>query len=179
MNYNSTGAMWIGTWEQETVTFGGNTLRLSSCSGLIMAEDDETDSTKMYDDTRTDTTDVQWREWWWWFFWFWINIADFSASYMQVRLQGGFYWSKKGVHIIHECSLYMSIFPLVNSKSNGSNPIPFFNMSRYSKYLFQVVYIPSKIVMKKYFWIKKLNSKVICGIIFFSKFQIYQFHFFK
>ena len=31
----------------------------------------------------------QWREWWWWIFWFWINIADFSASYMWVQLQGG------------------------------------------------------------------------------------------
>jgi len=40
MNYNSTGAMWTGTWEQETETFGGNMLRLASCSGLIMAEEE-------------------------------------------------------------------------------------------------------------------------------------------
>ena len=40
MNYNSTGTMWTGTLEQETETFGSNMLRLSSCSGLIMAEDD-------------------------------------------------------------------------------------------------------------------------------------------
>jgi len=39
-------------------------------------EDDD-----MYDDTRTD---VQWREWWRWIFWFWIDIADFSLSYMRV-----------------------------------------------------------------------------------------------
>ena len=43
----------------------------------------------MYDDTWTDTTDVQWREWWWWIFGFWFNIADFSASYIWVQLQGG------------------------------------------------------------------------------------------
>jgi len=28
-------------------------------------------------DTRTDTTDVQWREWWW-ILGIWINMADFS-----------------------------------------------------------------------------------------------------
>jgi len=41
MNYNSTGAMRTGSWEQETETFGDNMLRLSSCSGLIMAENDD------------------------------------------------------------------------------------------------------------------------------------------
>jgi len=35
VNYNSTGAMWTWYMEQETE------LRLSSCSGLIMAEDDD------------------------------------------------------------------------------------------------------------------------------------------
>jgi len=41
INYNSTGAMWTGTWEQENKTFGGNMLRFSSCSGQTMAEDDQ------------------------------------------------------------------------------------------------------------------------------------------
>jgi hypothetical protein len=43
MNYNSTGAMWTNIWEQETETFRDNMLRLSSCSGLAMAEDDDDD----------------------------------------------------------------------------------------------------------------------------------------
>jgi len=43
MNYNNTGAMWTGTREKETETFGSNMLRLSSCSGLIMAEEDDDD----------------------------------------------------------------------------------------------------------------------------------------
>jgi len=43
MNYNSTGAMWTGTWEPETETLGGNMIRVSSHSGLMMAEDDEDD----------------------------------------------------------------------------------------------------------------------------------------
>jgi len=37
-------------------------------------DSDEGDDT--YDDTRTDTIDVQWREWWWWIFGFLINIAE-------------------------------------------------------------------------------------------------------
>jgi len=41
MNYNSTGEMWTDTWEKETQLFRGDMLRLSSCSGLIMAEDDD------------------------------------------------------------------------------------------------------------------------------------------
>ena len=36
-------------------------------------------------------------------------------------------------------------------------------MSIYLEYLLQVVYIPSRIVMVEYFWIKKLISKLICG----------------
>ena len=40
MYYNSTGAMWTGTWDLETQTVRGNMLRISSCSGLIMAEDE-------------------------------------------------------------------------------------------------------------------------------------------
>ena len=36
--------MWIGTWDEETETFGGNMLRLSSYSGLIMAEYDNVDA---------------------------------------------------------------------------------------------------------------------------------------
>jgi len=30
VNYNSTGGMWTGTWEQETESFGHNMLRLST-----------------------------------------------------------------------------------------------------------------------------------------------------
>ena len=36
LNYKNTGARWTGAWEQDT---GSNVLRLSSCSGLIMAEE--------------------------------------------------------------------------------------------------------------------------------------------
>ena len=69
-------------------------------------------------------------------------------------------------------------FHLVNSNSisNLSIPIPFFTdsftyyflswvgtRSTYLEYLLQVVYVPSR----KYFWIKKLDGKLICGLNFF------------
>jgi len=41
MSYNRTGAMRTGTSEQETETFVGNVLRLSSCSGLIVVKDEK------------------------------------------------------------------------------------------------------------------------------------------
>ena len=44
VDYNSTGAMWTGTLKHDTKTIRGNMLRLSSCSGLIMAEHDNEDS---------------------------------------------------------------------------------------------------------------------------------------
>jgi len=47
----------------------------------------------------TDTTDVQWREWWL----FWINITDFSASYMWVQVHGGL------ISLRNRCVLYASV----------------------------------------------------------------------
>jgi len=41
MNYNSTVAMWSGTWNKQTKTFADNVLRFSFCSGLTMVEDAE------------------------------------------------------------------------------------------------------------------------------------------
>ena len=49
--------------------------------------DSDEEDDDMYDGKPTDKTDLQGSEWWWWILGVLINIADFSASYMRVRLR--------------------------------------------------------------------------------------------
>ena len=66
--------------------------------------DSDEEGDDMYDDTWTDTTDVQWRQWWWWIFGFWINLQILVC----ILYTGLTLWGFIGPKTL--CILYTSVY---------------------------------------------------------------------